>query len=130
MKHAIAISLTLLLAVGCNGKQQAASDQQSAAPGDLTVTTAFNPDPPKQGSEALTVTVKDASGAPVKGAVVKITTTMPTMSMSGPSTTATDNGDGTYSATLSLQYATSWHFMVVASDNGKTVRSEVIQEVK
>ena len=130
MKHAIAISLALLLVAACSGKQQAASDQQSAAPGDLTITTAFSPDPPKQGSETLTVTVNDASGAPVKGAVVKITTTMPTMSMSGPSTTATDNGDGTYSATLSLQYATSWHFMVVASDNDKTARSEVVQEVK
>ena len=130
MKHAIAMSVALLLLVGCSGKQQTADDQQSAASGDLKVTTTFSPDPPKQGSEALTMTVKDASGAPVKGAVVKVATTMPTMSMSGPSTTATDNGDGTYSATLSLQYATSWHFIVTASDNGKTARSELVQEVK
>ena len=130
MKHVIAMSLTLLLVIGCNGKQQTANDQQSAVPGDLTIATTFSPDPPKQGSETLTVSVKDASGAPVKGAVVKITTTMPAMSMSGPSTTATDNGDGTYSAALSLQYATSWHFLVTASNDGKTTRSEVVQEVK
>ena len=130
MKQAIAMSVALLLVVGCSGKQQSANDQQAAAPGELTVTTTFSPDPPKQGSETLTMTVKDASGAPIKGAVVKIATTMPTMSMTGPSTTATDNGDGTYSATISLQYATSWHFMIAASANGHTTRNEVVQEVK
>lgn len=130
MKRAIAIVAVILLVAGCSSKANNASGQDAGTSANLTVSATFNPDPPKQGSEAITVTVKDASGAPVKGAVVKISTTMPSMSMTGPSTAATDNGDGTYSASMSLQYATSWHFTIEATSDGKTARSELVENVK
>lgn len=133
MKQLVALAAAAMLVLGCNSKNQSANSQDVGATGNqgaFAISTAFNPDPPKQGSEALTITVKDAAGAPVKGAVVKITTQMPAMSMSGPSTAASDNGDGTYSANLSLQYATTWHFIITAFADGKTTRSEVVEDVK
>lgn len=132
MKHLIALAAAAILVVGCSSKDKNTNNQGAAhaSPGSLAISTAFNPDPPRQGGEALTISVKDAAGAPVQGAVVKITTQMPSMSMSGPDTTAADNGDGTYSASLSLQYATRWHFIITASADGKTTRSEVVEDVK
>jgi multidrug efflux pump subunit AcrB len=73
-----------------------------------------------QGSETITVTVKDAMGKAIKGAKVKIATNMPMMSMAGPKLTAQDNSDGTYSAQANLNYATTWTFAVTATAQGKT----------
>ena len=98
--------------------------------GDFSVATQFAPDPPKQGPETITVTVKDASGNPVKGATVKISSTMPSMSMSGPNLTATDNGDGTYAAQTNLNYATQWVFNVAVSAGGKSGSVHVTEDVK
>jgi hypothetical protein len=115
VKHLIVLAAAAILIVGCSSKDKNADNQGVAAhasPGSLAINTVFNPDPPRQGAETLTVAVKDVAGAPVKGAVVKITTQMPSMSMSGPGATAADNGDGTYSA------------------DGKTARSEVVQDVR
>lgn len=98
--------------------------------GDFSVATQFAPDPPKQGPETITVTVKDASGNPVKGATVKISSTMPSMSMSGPNLTATDNGDGTYAAQTNLNYATQWVFNVAVSAGGKSGTVHVTEDVK
>lgn len=94
------------------------------------IVTAFTPNPPKKGTDTLTVTLKDGSGAPVKGATVKIDTAMPSMSMSGPSVSAKDNGDGTYAARLSLQYATGWRFAISAKAAGKTGTAQVTTDVK
>ncbi len=92
--------------------------------------TQFAPDPPKQGPETITVTVKDASGNPVKGATVKIGSKMPSMSMTGPNLTATDNGDGTYAAQTNLNYATQWVFEIAVSAAGKNGTVHVTQDVK
>jgi hypothetical protein len=96
----------------------------------LTVSTAFDPAPPRQGPETITVTVKDAAGKPVKGAKVKIATSMPAMSMAGPTLTAQDNGDGTYAAQTNLNYATTWSFAVTASAHWKTATSTTKQVIK
>ena len=120
MKRSLAV-LTLLILAACSG---------GGTSSDLAITTAFSPNPPKQGSEAIVVTLKDASGKPVTGATVKVTSTMPSMSMAGPSADAKDNGDGTYTANMVLQYATSWTFDVSAAVNGKTTTAEVKQDVK
>lgn len=128
--------LTKILAVvgiatvlsGCNSKQNTSKTQTSR--NGLTIGTAFSPDPPKQGPQTITVTVKDASGAAVKGARVKISSSMPSMSMAGPSLSAQDNGDGTYTGHVNLNYATRWSFQISAAANNKTVVSEVNQDVK
>ncbi len=117
------------LVAGCSSKDQQ-RQTHSAAVGNLRVTMAFAPDPPRKGSDILTVTLKDGTGAPVKGAIVKVDTTMPSMSMPGPSMTARNNGDGTYSARLALQYATRWQFAVSATASGKTATAHVTADVK
>ena len=120
LKRILVIPALLVLAA-CTG---------SGTASDLAITTNFSPNPPKQGSEEIVVTLKDASGNPVTGASVKITSTMPSMSMTGPRADAKDNGDGTYTANLVLQYATRWSFDVSAAANGKTTTAEVTQDVK
>lgn len=122
MKYLVVFVALLVVGAGCSNKS--ASSQ-----GDFSVTTAFSPDPPKEGLETLTVTLKDPTGAAVKGADVKIATNMPSMSMHGPTVTAIDHGDGTYAAKMGLQYATSWVFTITASSNGKSAKSEVTENV-
>ncbi len=122
MKHTIAAALAALL-VACAGGAHNGS-------ANLAMSTVFAPDPPKRGSEAITIALKNSDGSPVNGARVKIATTMPSMSMSGPDAIAKDNGNGTYTATIVLQYATDWTFAVTATKNGETATSEIKQTVK
>jgi len=93
------------------------------------MTMSFDPSPPKQGSETIMVSIKDASGKAVKGASVTIATRMPKMSMTGPNLTLQDNGDGTYSAVTNLNYSTTWVFDVNASQAGKSAKAEFDQKV-
>ena len=120
MKRFLFIATVLVLAA-CGG---------GGTSSDLAISTTFSPNPPKQGSETIVVTLKDAAGKPVTGATVKVTSAMPSMSMAGPSVDAKDNGDGTYAANMILRYSTSWTFDVSAAVNGKTTTSEVKQDVK
>lgn len=119
MKYLLGIPALIVLAA-CGG----------GIASDPTITASFSPSPPKQGSEAIVVTLKDSAAKPVTGASVKITSSMPSMSMAGPSVDAKDNGDGTYTANIVLQDATSWTFDVSATINGKTTNAEVKQDVK
>ena len=114
----LALALALGL-VACSGTQN-----------KTAMTVAFTPDPPQRGSESITITLKDGSGNPVKGAHVAITASMPSMSMNGPALTARDNGDGTYTAQGKLDYATDWKFDVVANANGETEQTTVTENVK
>ena len=98
--------------------------------GDMSVNVTLSPDPPKKGAETLTVTVKDASGDPVRGANVSIATNMPSMSMPGPKLNATDNGDGTYTARAQLDYATRWTFDIAATVDGRTAITQAKADVK
>lgn len=114
MKHVVT-SLALVVLVAC-----------SAGP---TIRVAFNPDPPRLGTQTLTITLKEG-GTAVRGAEVTVATVMPAMAMSGPAVTASDNGDGTYTAHLSLQYATRWVFDVTASSDGRTTRAQITRDVR
>ena len=127
----IIILIAAALIAGCSShttKPQFTSTV--AGPSDLAITTAFAPDPPQKGADTLTVTLKDSTGAPVKGATVKVATTMPAMNMMGPAVTAHDNGDGTYTAALLLQYATSWQFAITAESNGKSGTAQRTADVQ
>ncbi len=87
---------------------------------ELKVTTAFMPDPPtSNGDDTLVVVVKNAAGAPVTGAKVRIATGMPTMSMKGVDLVARDRGNGKYTATTRLGYATTWSFDVTVDAPGE-----------
>ncbi|MEO6913920.1 MAG: FixH family protein [Candidatus Baltobacteraceae bacterium] len=129
MRSIAVIAVVALLGAGCSASR-VASSTGTASQNGLAVSMSFNPSPPTEGVQALTVTVRDAAGAAVKGAVVKVTTSMPSMSMDGPSATGTDNSNGTYTVRLLLQYATTWQFVTTVSTGGKTARAQVNQEVK
>ena len=109
------------LAAACSGQ---------TAQGPLTVALSFAPNPPVKGLDTLTVTVRDANGNPVTGASVRIKSTMPMMSMSGPILTPPDKGSGTYTVRANLEYATTWVFDVTATANGATGTTRVTQSVK
>jgi hypothetical protein len=115
-----ALSLAALVA-SCSGK---------TAQSPLSVALSFAPSPPVKGFDTLTVTVKDANGNPVTGAAVRIKTTMPMMSMSGPILMPTDKGAGSYVVRGNLQYATTWVFDVTATASGAAGTARVTQEVK
>lgn len=125
------VALVATLAA-CSAKTETATTTMTPGQtaGDFTVATSFSPDPPKQGPETMIVSVKDAAGNPVKGATVKIATTMPAMSMAGPNLTGSDNGDGTYSVQTNLNYATQWAFDVTILANGKSGVLHVTKDVK
>jgi nitrogen fixation protein FixH len=113
----------------------AAADSMSSmnsmpSSGKLTVAATLKPAPAKQGTETITVTVKDSMGMPVKGAVVKIATGMPTMSMSGPTITAHPAGAGVYTAKANLNFATTWTFDVTAAAGKKTGKAHLSANVK
>ena len=128
------VSFVLVATIAaCTSKSETSSSttaMQAQIAGPFSVATQFSPEPPKQGPETITVTVKDASGTAIKGATVKIVTKMPTMSMTGPMLAATDNGDGTYAAQTNLNYATQWTFDVSVSAGGKSGVAHVTQDVK
>ncbi len=134
MSHRPLIALGLALALaGCSSKTDTSSSTTTAAAqraGDFTIATQFSPDPPKQGPATITIRLEDAAGNPVKGASVRIVTSMPSMSMAGPTLTAGDNGDGTYSAQTNLNYATPWTFDVRAKAGTKTGHAVVEADVK
>lgn len=134
MFHRLLVSVVLVATLAaCTSKSETSSNTtatQAQTAGPFAVAAQFSPDPPKQGPETITVTVKDASGTAVKGASVKIVTKMPTMSMAGPKLAATDNGDGTYAAQTNLNYATQWVFDISVSAGGKSGVAHVTQDVK
>jgi nitrogen fixation protein FixH len=118
-------TLGLVFAVAALGAPIAAG----AAAQPLAVAAAFTPNPPKTGSTTIVVTVSDR-GKPVSGAKVSIKTDMPAMSMSGPTLTATDNGDGTYSALTNLTDATTWRFRISAKAGANAGTAVVTVDVK
>jgi nitrogen fixation protein FixH len=95
----------------------------------LAVSASVSPNPPKTGPATLVVTVSE-SGKPVIGAKVTIKTDMPAMAMPGPTLTATDNGDGTYSALTNLTDATTWRLRIGAKFGAKTGTATVNIDVK
>ena len=122
-----------LLIAACSsntGGGSATAQTPTSSTGELAMTLAFSPSPPKQGSETITISLKDASGNAVKGATVHISTKMPDMSMTGPTMTALDNGDGTYSAVANMNYQTKWLFDVTASNAGKSSTASFTVDVK
>lgn len=131
--HPILLLALIATLAACSTKSHSSSPMATATAqhaGAFTVALQFSPAPPKQGPETITVSIKDANANPVKGAMVKIATKMPSMSMHGPTLTATDDGDGTYSAQTNLNYATQWTFDVAVSANGKNATAHITQDVK
>ena len=132
MRNLIILAAALSLLAACSEKT--GSNTSAGAPvsssGDFAMTLSFDPTPPKQGNETITVALQDSAGNPVKGATVAISTTMPQMSMRGPNLTAQDNGDGTYSAVTNMNFATRWVLDVTAKLSNKSAKAEFAANVK
>ena len=132
MKSIAILIATLLVVAGCTSTSRSQSSSATNAMGarDLAVSIAFVPNPPQKGLDKLTITVKDSAGNPVPGAAITLDTSMPAMSMAGPSPVVHDNGDGTYSANLNAQYATTWRFVVSAKSGEKEGKLQIGENLK
>ena len=96
----------------------------------LTMNVAFNPNPPRQGKETITITLQDTHNKPVSNANVIISTSMRPMSMGGPTIKATHSRAGLYVAKLNLNFGTQWTFDVKATAGHKSVRRSLTENVK
>ena len=96
----------------------------------LDMNVAFNPSPPKQGPETITVTLLDKHHKPVKDADVTVATSMPTMSMGGPTLKATPSRVGFYVAKINLNFATQWKFQITAKACTQSLTRSYTQDVK
>lgn len=102
----------------------------SLAAKPLNMAVHFSPNPPRQGAETITVMLTNSAHKPVSGARVSIETSMPSMSMSGPTVVAAGKGNGRYTASMKIAFATRWAFTIVAKSNGHTVTQSITQDVK
>lgn len=100
----------------------------AAQPLNMAVT--FAPNPPRQGTETVTVILTDGAHKPVSDARVSIAASMPAMSMSAPIVKAVQSRAGVYVATLTLNFATQWKFEVSAKSGAARVVRSYMQNVK
>lgn len=109
---------------GCGGAKKPVAVASAQAP--YSIDLSFDPTPARVGDERFTVTVRDGTGAPVTGAKVQILPSFETtlgahlvaktgMGGISPTLTATDAGDGIYTAHMTLAKAVYWTFIAEAT---------------
>lgn len=102
---------------GCGGAKQPVASTAAQPP--FSIDLRLDPTPARVGDERFTVTVRDGTGAPVTGAKVEIFASFETspgahliaktgMGGVSPTLTATDAGDGTYTAHMTIAKAVYW----------------------
>jgi len=90
---------------------------------------ATEPDPPRKGSNTLRVKLADASGAPISGAEVSVTFSMPAMPAMGMAAMRTqislgEKGNGLYEGAGKLDSGGTWQVTILAKKNGQVVASK------
>ena len=128
---ALLLALTCSCAIGCNRSREPAGGTPQAAgagptSGDLTIAFMSNPDPPKNGDNAIEVTVTDRSGAAVTDATVEAEFMMPAMpSMNMPAmrsaVTLAHQSAGRYTGTGQLSMAGTWTTTISVTRGGQKV---------
>jgi RND family efflux transporter MFP subunit len=98
---------------------------QSAAQ-TATIELKTEPSPPRKGSNAITLVLRDPSGAPIDGANLSVVFYMPAMPAMGMAAmrsvaSATGRGNGTYLASINLDSGGGWQVSVSASKAGNQV---------
>ncbi|GAC1615643.1 MAG: hypothetical protein NVS9B13_00070 [Candidatus Acidiferrum sp.] len=88
-----------------------------------------NPDPPRKGSNIFSVKLTDANGAPIPGAEVDVTFSMPAMPAMGmPSmrtpVTLSDRGNGKYEGSGQLESGGTWQVTVLAKKNAQIIATK------
>jgi hypothetical protein len=89
-----------------------------AAPGDLpdiAVGLMVAPSPPATGAATLTATLRDAGGAPLRGAAVSFECTMSHAGMAPVQASARETAPGRYEAPLEFTMAGEWIVIVRAT---------------
>ncbi len=107
-----------------SGGVAATNGPSSTAQARIDFTT--NPNPPRKGNNTFLVKLSSPSGAPIIGAQVTVTFSMPAMpamGMGAMNTTSTlnDSGNGSYQGTGSLGSGGTWQVTVTAEKNGQTI---------
>src|SRR6266481_4043409 len=87
------------------------------------------PDPPRKGSNTFRVKLTDATGAPISGAEVSVTFSMPAMpamGMAGMRTQVSlaEKSNGLYGGVGQLDSGGTWQVAIVAKKNGQIVASK------
>jgi len=104
----------------------AAAQQPSAAAPGARATLTTDPSPARKGQNTFRVLLTAAAGAPITGAQVTVTLSvpaMPAMGMAGMkvSVPLKEQGGGRYSGSGTLGSGGNWQVAIVASKNGKVV---------
>ena len=121
----------LVVAASCSRSQDASGTGTatlSVATGQMTVTFASEPDPPKAGDNAFLVTVKQPDGTPITDGTVTAVFLMPAMpSMNMPpmesSAVLVHDAGGRYSGTGELSMGGTWNVTVSVSRGGQELGS-------
>jgi Cu(I)/Ag(I) efflux system membrane fusion protein/cobalt-zinc-cadmium efflux system membrane fusion protein len=90
---------------------------------------ASDPSPPHKGSNVFRVKLTDASGAPIPGAEVSVTLSMPAMPEMGMAAMRTpvalsDKGNGIYEGSGELRSGGTWQTAILAKKNGQIIASK------
>ncbi|MHB8811737.1 MAG: FixH family protein [Steroidobacteraceae bacterium] len=99
----------------------------SASQGSVELAT--EPSPPREGSNVVRVKLTDAKGAPVPGAQVTATFSMPAMPAMGMAgmrvpVTLADRGNGAYEGSAQLGSGGTWQVTIVAQRGGRVLASK------
>jgi len=125
MKRGLLAVFLVAAFAGCSGGAKAPVASTAAQP-PFSIDLSFDPAPAKVGDEKFTVTVRDGTGAPVTGAKVQILPSFETspgahlVAKTGaggisPTLEATDAGNGTYTASMTIAKAVYWTFIAQAT---------------
>ena len=103
-----------------------ASAAGQAAAQTATIEMKTEPSPPRKGKNTVTLVLRDSFGAPIDGANVALVFYMPAMPAMAMAAmrrvaTATAQGNGTYTATISLDSGGGWQVSASASKAGQQV---------
>jgi len=87
------------------------------------------PDPPRKGSNTFRVKLTDASGAPISGAEISVTFSMPAMPAMGMAAMRTqvplaEKRNGLYESAGKLDSGGTWQVTILAKKNGQVVASK------
>jgi len=87
------------------------------------------PDPPRKGGNTFRVKLTDASGAPISGAEVSVTFSMPAMPAMGMAAMRTqvslaEKGNSLYEGAGKLDSGGTWQVTILAKKNGQVVASK------
>jgi hypothetical protein len=117
--------LVAVLASSCGGSQSTSSSAvQTGKAGEMTVTFASEPDPPRSGDNGFVVTVKQPDGSPLTDGVIKAVFSMPAMpSMNMPAMRSdaalAPQGGGVYRGTGQLSMGGTWNVDISVTRNGQ-----------